>query len=192
MPRVPASRLTRSGSPSPSAASSGPLRRLHSARLCPGPHSASAHSPIPPPTAPLRCIQPCTWLLGRLRCALPPPAHTLRLRREPPPHVQYAPQPFPIAHGGYVQYPLPGTILSTPMAPSLPVMHTDDAAMKLSDRIYNKVHALASASRAVPPQTQSSCFFSAGARPAASPLVASLVSYHVASTRFKESPFTFK
>ncbi|KAJ7862533.1 hypothetical protein B0H13DRAFT_2566271 [Mycena leptocephala] len=117
---------------------SGPLRRLHSACLCPGPHSASVHGPIPPPTAPLRCIQPCTWLLGRLPRALPPPAHTLRLRRAPPPHAQYAPQPFPIEHGGYVQYPLPSTILSTPMAPFLPVMHTDDAAMKLSDRVRRR------------------------------------------------------
>ncbi|KAJ7938615.1 hypothetical protein B0H13DRAFT_2301655 [Mycena leptocephala] len=49
------------------------------------------------------------------------------------------------------------------------VMHTDDAATKLSDRkrsnlspgkmLCNKARALASASGAVPPQTSSSCFF---------------------------------
>ncbi|KAJ7910054.1 hypothetical protein B0H13DRAFT_2661257 [Mycena leptocephala] len=65
----------------------------------------------------------------------------------PHPHAQYAPQPFPITHGGYVPYPLPGTILSVPMAPPqgggsgtgvIQAVHTDDAATKLSDRVRRR------------------------------------------------------
>jgi hypothetical protein len=65
----------------------------------------------------------------------------------PHPRAQYAPQPFPIAHGGYVLYPLPGTILSAPMAPPkgggggagvIQVVHADDAATKLSDRVRRR------------------------------------------------------
>jgi hypothetical protein len=67
-------------------------------------------------------------------------------------HAQYAPQPLPIVHGGYLPYQLPGTMLSAPMAPPsggpvgggdgggsvIQVAHTDDAATKLSDWVRRR------------------------------------------------------
>ncbi|KAJ7465725.1 hypothetical protein FB451DRAFT_1179198 [Mycena latifolia] len=59
-------------------------------------------------------------------------------------HAQYAPQPFPIAHGGYVPY---RTILSGSMAPPqgsgggagvIQAVHTDDVPTKLSDRVRRR------------------------------------------------------
>ncbi|KAJ7483872.1 hypothetical protein B0H11DRAFT_1807134 [Mycena galericulata] len=66
-------------------------------------------------------------------------------------HHYAHPAAFP---GGYVPYPLPGTILSAPMAPPqgagangnggaggggvIQVVHTDDAATKLSDRVRRR------------------------------------------------------
>ncbi|KAJ7478369.1 hypothetical protein FB451DRAFT_1172698 [Mycena latifolia] len=63
------------------------------------------------------------------------------------PHVHHYAQGYPMQHAGYIPYPLPGTILSAPMAPpsqnggnlnsapsGVPVAFMDDAATKLSDR----------------------------------------------------------
>ncbi|KAJ7079542.1 hypothetical protein C8R44DRAFT_824756 [Mycena epipterygia] len=84
----------------------------------------------------------------------PPPPHAYHDDRyEHHQHPHYAPPaPFPIQHSGYVPYPLPGTILSAPMAPPaqngggqqqqgggvIQVVHTDDAATKLSDRVRRR------------------------------------------------------
>ncbi|KAJ7605123.1 hypothetical protein DFH06DRAFT_1020383, partial [Mycena polygramma] len=85
----------------------------------------------------------------------PPPQHYHPAHPDDRPgpydtHAQYAPQPFPIAHGGYVPYPLPGTILSAPgpgpngngagggSGSNVQVVHTDDAATKLSDRVRRR------------------------------------------------------
>ncbi|KAJ7440372.1 hypothetical protein FB451DRAFT_1300479 [Mycena latifolia] len=100
----------------------------------PPPHHAYAHHPPPPPHH------------GH-------PGHDERYDQHPHPHAHphYA-QGFPIQHAGYVPYPLPGTILSAPMAPPqsnganpngagggvIQVVHTDDAATKLSDRVRRR------------------------------------------------------
>ncbi|KAJ7176128.1 hypothetical protein C8R43DRAFT_975056 [Mycena crocata] len=77
----------------------------------------------------------------------PPPQHTPypdgRARYEQHPHPQYAPAPYPVPHGGYVPYPLPGTVLSAPPPSTQPpssveIVHTDDAATKLSDRVRRR------------------------------------------------------
>jgi hypothetical protein len=93
-------------------------------------------------------------------CAPPPPLAHAQYHPHRDDHrgydhhalAQYAPQPFPIAHGEYVLYPLPGTILSAPMAPPsggpgggsvgggsvIQVVHTGNATTKLSDRVRRR------------------------------------------------------
>ncbi|KAJ7913760.1 hypothetical protein B0H13DRAFT_2326012 [Mycena leptocephala] len=103
---------------------------LYPARLCP-----SRTSPRPPRTHPITPPRSSTTtprttfpvVTGVATCTRHAPAPAVPPHRTHPDdahcgydghsHAQYAPQPFPIAHGGYVPYPLPGTILSAPMAP---------------------------------------------------------------------------
>ncbi|KAJ7443699.1 hypothetical protein FB451DRAFT_1413534 [Mycena latifolia] len=79
----------------------------------------------------------------------PPPPHDERYGAHP--HAHHYAQGYPMQHAGYVPYPLPGTILSAPMAPpsqnggapngapgGVPVVFTDDAATKLSDRVRRR------------------------------------------------------
>ncbi|KAJ7907967.1 hypothetical protein B0H13DRAFT_2662183 [Mycena leptocephala] len=149
---------THSGSSSPSAASS-----LDRSGVSTPPVSAPGRrSPPPPAHAPHPGDPqqhhyynlPRGYQGGYMYAPPPPPPqyhpHPDDAHRgydgHPHPHAQYAPQPFPIAHGGYVPYPLPGTILSAPMAPpqggggagGIQVVHTDDAATKLSDRVRRR------------------------------------------------------
>ncbi|KAJ7828644.1 hypothetical protein B0H13DRAFT_2437284 [Mycena leptocephala] len=166
-PRVPApiaTLPTHSGSPSPSASS------LDSSAVSTPPVSAlGRRSPLPPAHAPHPAAPqqhhyvaydlPRGYQGGYMYAPPPPPAqyhphphaHPDDAHRgydgHPHPHTQYAPQPFPIAHDGYVPYPLPGTVLSTPMAPPqgggggagvIQVVHTDDAGTKLSDRVRRR------------------------------------------------------
>ncbi|KAF7355814.1 GATA type zinc finger protein asd-4 [Mycena venus] len=159
---------THSGSPSPSAVSS--LDRSNVSTPPVGSISASGagrRSPPGPPQHQQGAPQqqqhysayemPRGYTGGYMYAPPPPPpaqyhphpddrSHPAHYGDHPP--AQYAPQPFPIAHGGYVPYPLPGTILSAPMAPPqgggpgggsvIQVVHTDDAATKLSDRVRRR------------------------------------------------------
>jgi hypothetical protein len=65
-------------------------------------------------------------------------------------HAQYVPQPFPIAHGGYVPY---RTILNVPMAPTqssgggagvIQVVHTDrrgdEAQRSYEAKVFQLLH----------------------------------------------------
>ncbi|KAJ6488793.1 hypothetical protein C8R45DRAFT_247531 [Mycena sanguinolenta] len=152
---------THSGSPSPSAASSLNDRSAVSTP----PVGASVSAPGPRRSPPPQHHQPYEMPRGYPGGYMyapppPPPAHAHAHQHHgyaPHPHderyahpahtPQYAPQPFPIAHGAYVPYPMPGTILSQPMAPppggaggagAIQVIHTDDAATKLSDRVRRR------------------------------------------------------
>ncbi|KAF7375799.1 hypothetical protein MSAN_00469600 [Mycena sanguinolenta] len=150
---------THSGSPSPSAASSLNDRSAVSTP----PVGASVSAPAPRRSPPPQHHQPYEMPRGYAGGYMyapppPPPAHAQTHPHPgyaPHPHderyahaahaPQYAPQPFPITHGTYVPYPLPGTILSQPMAPppgggagAIQVIHTDDAATKLSDRVRRR------------------------------------------------------
>ncbi|KAJ7494022.1 hypothetical protein FB451DRAFT_1077637 [Mycena latifolia] len=82
------------------------------------------------------------------------PGHPQDERYGAHPHAHHYAQGYPMQHAGYVPYPLPGTILSAPMAPpsqngghpngapggggGVPVAFTDDAATKLSDRVRRR------------------------------------------------------
>ncbi|KAJ6502718.1 hypothetical protein C8R47DRAFT_969627 [Mycena vitilis] len=78
----------------------------------------------------------------------PPPAHYAQHPQAHPderhhydPHAQ---QQYAQPYGAYVPYPLPGTILSAPQGggggagAAVQVIHTDDAATKLSDRVRRR------------------------------------------------------
>ncbi|KAF7326789.1 hypothetical protein MSAN_02498400 [Mycena sanguinolenta] len=135
---------THSGSPSPSAASSLNDRSAVSTPACGWLCLRACTKAKPPATAP-----PTVRDAARPRTDPPHPGYAPHPHDERYAHAahapQYAPQPFPITHGTYVPYPLPGTILSQPMAPppgggagAIQVIHTDDAATKLSDRVRRR------------------------------------------------------
>ncbi|KAJ7149409.1 hypothetical protein C8R43DRAFT_1007034 [Mycena crocata] len=151
---------THSGSPSPSASSldrsavSTPPagRRTPPPQAAPGPHHPQ-HAPHHYPYDMPRGYGAGGYLYA------PPPPHAQQQqqqyhpddpqapRYDPHAHGHPYPAPYGIQHGGYVPYPLPGTILSAPMPPPagsqqgqgvIQVVHTDDAATKLSDRVRRR------------------------------------------------------
>ncbi|KAF7354129.1 GATA type zinc finger protein asd-4 [Mycena venus] len=135
------------------------------------PQQAGRHSPAGPPPQQHHQYAPYDMSRGYPGGYMyaPPPPPPAQYHPHPderghghPYGDHYAPQPYPIAHGGYVPYPLPGTVMSAPpMGPSggvglggpggrygtwgrrggsmpIAVVHTDDAATKLSDRVRRR------------------------------------------------------
>ncbi|KAJ7654236.1 hypothetical protein B0H17DRAFT_1100180 [Mycena rosella] len=141
-------------------ASPPPIATLPTHSGSPSPSPAVSTPPLPPPHhhPGYAYDMPRGSGAGGYIHAPPPPPQYHDERYAPHPHAPHphAPHPhdpdahgpFPIQHAGYVPYPLPGTILSAPMAPPqngqqqqggvVQVVHTDDAATKLSDRLCNK------------------------------------------------------
>ncbi|KAJ7758699.1 hypothetical protein B0H16DRAFT_1535379 [Mycena metata] len=125
------------GSPSPpdrSAVSTPPAQQQQQQQPPPPPHHYATYD--------MQRYPPGTYMY-----APPPPQyahphpHDQRYDPQQQPQYAHAPQPYP---GGYIPYPLPGTVLGAPTgapgapASAIPVVHTDDAATKLSDRVRRR------------------------------------------------------
>ncbi|KAJ7910584.1 hypothetical protein B0H13DRAFT_2329277 [Mycena leptocephala] len=126
--------------PAPTAGSSPERSQMSTPPVPPSPPPAHGH----PHPGYATYEMPRGFQSGYMYAPPPPPAHYPRPddNAHAHPHA-YAPQPFP---GGYVSYPLPGTWApmaapqknAGPPPAGVQVVHTDDAATKLSDRVRRR------------------------------------------------------